>query len=225
MSSLLVLIPMAVALGFTVRWMRSRRDLDLADALDVPWWQWLPSRIAIIRYQVREAHADLWRHTGMHTGTGDDAVPYPAWRCVVIDRHNGTWRVRIRVKRGFLQGDGVEDVRAQQAVVNNARGTLALGRVHVKWHFQGRLSHVAITPEKLLPKKAPFVAPNIRRRLEAALTERPTIGAISSKCMPNISCSTNARRSAGSNVSRTTSNARPTESASTASCSGLISSW
>ena len=45
---------------------------------------------------------------------------------------------------------------------------------------------------------------------------------ISSKGTANMSCSTNATRSAGASVSSTTSMARPTESASTASCSGLI---
>ena len=38
----------------------------------------------------------------------------------------------------------------------------------------------------------------------------------------NMSCSTNASRSAGSSVSSTTSSARPTESASSASCSGSM---
>ena len=48
----------------------------------------------------------------------------------------------------------------------------------------------------------------------------PTIGAISSNGTANMSCSTNASRSAGCSVSSTTSSARPTESASSASCSG-----
>ena len=50
------------------------------------------------------------------------------------------------------------------------------------------------------------------------------MGAISSKGTPNMSCSTNASRSAGFKVSSTTSNARPTESASSASRSGSIPS-
>ena len=53
-----------------------------------------------------------------------------------------------------------------------------------------------------------------------ATTERSTMGAISSKVIPNTSWSTNASRSAGSSFSRTTSSARPTESASMASASG-----
>ena len=59
-------------------------------------------------------------------------------------------------------------------------------------------------------------------RVAAAL--RPTIGAISSNGTANMSCSTNASRSAGARVSSTTSNASPTESASTASCAGSIGS-
>ena len=51
---------------------------------------------------------------------------------------------------------------------------------------------------------------------------RPTIGAISSKGTPNMSCRTNASRSAGVRVSSTTSSASPTESASSASCSGSV---
>jgi hypothetical protein len=47
------------------------------------------------------------------------------------------------------------------------------------------------------------------------------MGAISSKDKSNMSCSTNAMRSAGARVSSTTNSARPTESASCASCSGL----
>ena len=54
--------------------------------------------------------------------------------------------------------------------------------------------------------------------------ERSTIGAISSKGIAKMSCRTNARRSGGDSVSSTTSNARPTESASRASCSGFVSS-
>ena len=46
------------------------------------------------------------------------------------------------------------------------------------------------------------------------------MGAISSKGSSNMSCSTNASRSAGERVSSTTSRASPTESASTASSSG-----
>ena len=46
------------------------------------------------------------------------------------------------------------------------------------------------------------------------------IPAISPNGTPNMSCSTNATRSAGASLSSTTSSARPTESASTASCSG-----
>ena len=56
--------------------------------------------------------------------------------------------------------------------------------------------------------------------LRAATGVRPTMGAISSKGTAKQSCSTNARRSAGSKVSSTTSNARPTESARSASSSG-----
>jgi len=51
---------------------------------------------------------------------------------------------------------------------------------------------------------------------------RSTSGAISSKGSPNMSCSTNARRSAGESVSSTTSGASPTESAMSASCSGSV---
>ncbi len=50
--------------------------------------------------------------------------------------------------------------------------------------------------------------------------DRPTMGAISSKGSWNMSCSTNASRSAGARVSSTTRRARPTESASSASSSG-----
>src|SRR6266566_8741848 len=58
----------------------------------------------------------------------------------------------------------------------------------------------------------------------AAVSERPTTLAISSKGTAKRSCSTNARRSAGFEVSRTTRSARPTESASSASYSGSIPS-
>jgi predicted enzyme related to lactoylglutathione lyase len=67
----------------------------------------------------------------------------------------------------------------------------------------------------------------IRRRARlascrVAVGESSTIGAISSNGTANMSCSTNASRSAGVSVSSTTSKARPTESASTASCSGSV---
>ncbi len=45
---------------------------------------------------------------------------------------------------------------------------------------------------------------------------------MSSNGTANMSCSTNATRSAGARVSSTTSMASPTESASSASCSGLV---
>jgi hypothetical protein len=72
-------------------------------------------------------------------------------------------------------------------------------------------------------------APRIRRRARlascrAAAGVRSTSGAISSKGMAKMSCRTNASRSAGPRVSRTTSNASPTESESSASCSGLTPS-
>jgi hypothetical protein len=68
-------------------------------------------------------------------------------------------------------------------------------------------------------------APCTRRRARlascrAASGDRPIIEAISSKGMANMSCKTNASRSAGTSRSSTTSNARPTESARIASCSG-----
>lgn len=71
------------------------------------------------------------------------------------------------------------------------------------------------------------VAPRARRRARLASCRvadevRSTIGAMSSKGTANMSCSTNAIRSAGSSVSRTTSRARPTESAWRTSCSGSI---
>ncbi len=52
--------------------------------------------------------------------------------------------------------------------------------------------------------------------------ERSTIAAISSNGTANMSCSTNASRSAGLSVSSTTCSAIPTESASNASCSGSV---
>ncbi len=55
----------------------------------------------------------------------------------------------------------------------------------------------------------------------AASGERSTIGAISSYGRANMSCSTNASRSAGLSVSSTTNSASPTASASSASCSGV----
>ena len=58
-----------------------------------------------------------------------------------------------------------------------------------------------------------------------AAGERSTIGAMSSKGTANMSCSTYASRSAGFSVSSTTSSASPTESASSASCSGWRPSW
>jgi hypothetical protein len=68
------------------------------------------------------------------------------------------------------------------------------------------------------------VAPLTRRRARLAswrmaASERSTIGAISLNGIPNMSCRTNASRSAGVRVSSTTNNAGPTESASTASSS------
>ena len=68
-------------------------------------------------------------------------------------------------------------------------------------------------------------APRTRRRARlaswrAASGVRSTIGAISSKGTANMSCRTKASRSAGDSCSRTTRSARPTESASSASCSG-----
>jgi hypothetical protein len=58
----------------------------------------------------------------------------------------------------------------------------------------------------------------------AAVGERPTMGAISSKGTSNMSCSTKATRSAGASLSSTTSSARPTASARSASCWGSIPS-
>ena len=57
-------------------------------------------------------------------------------------------------------------------------------------------------------------------QLAGRLGERSTIGAISSKGTAKMSCRTKASRSAGVNVSSTTSRATPTESARSASCSG-----
>ena len=67
--------------------------------------------------------------------------------------------------------------------------------------------------------------PWIRRRprlasWRAAAGDRPVMEAISPNGRPNVSCSTNATRSAGGSVSSTTSSASPTELASIASCSG-----
>jgi hypothetical protein len=53
---------------------------------------------------------------------------------------------------------------------------------------------------------------------------RSTIGAISSNGTANMSWRTNARRSGGERFSRTTSSARPTESARSVSCSGSVPS-
>jgi hypothetical protein len=58
----------------------------------------------------------------------------------------------------------------------------------------------------------------------AASGERSTIRAISSKGTANMSCSTNASRSAGLSVSSTTSRATPAEPANSASCSGSVPS-
>src|SRR5690348_15697364 len=71
-------------------------------------------------------------------------------------------------------------------------------------------------------------APWIRRRprlasWRAASGDRPVMEAISPNGRPNVSCRTNATRSAGGSVSSTTSSARPTESAIIASCSGPCS--
>ena len=70
-------------------------------------------------------------------------------------------------------------------------------------------------------------SPCTRRRARlasffVATGERPTMGAIWSNGTANMSCSTNAIRSAGASVSSTTSSARPTESASSASSSGSL---
>ena len=63
------------------------------------------------------------------------------------------------------------------------------------------------------------VWPRTRRRARAAswaavFSDRPTIGAISANGRSNMSCRTNASRSAGDSRCRMTSNAAPTESAS-----------
>ena len=70
--------------------------------------------------------------------------------------------------------------------------------------------------------------PRTRRRARlaswrAASGERSTIGAISSNGTPNMSWRTNESRSAGVSVSMITKRAMPTESASSASCSGSSS--
>jgi hypothetical protein len=81
---------------------------------------------------------------------------------------------------------------------------------------EGRLAEPVGFSVPLAPARA-------RARLASwrvAGTLRSTIGAISSKGIAKTSCSTNATRSAGVSVSSTTSSARPTESARSASCSG-----
>jgi hypothetical protein len=176
MSSLLLLAPVVVAVGLAWRWTRSRRHLDLAAALDAPWFLWPLSRLAIYRYMVREAHADLWEQTGMFHLVDNKKHPLPAWRCIFIDKHNDTWRVRIRVRRGFPQGDEEVDgkINPKKAVVNNARGTLDLGKVEVRWHWRLWLSHVEITPRRVLPAKAFFRDNDVRELVEAELTKNPT---------------------------------------------------
>ena len=78
-------------------------------------------------------------------------------------------------------------------------------------------------------RRRALTPPCTRRRARlaswrVASGERSTMGAISSNGTANMSCNTNASRSAGARVSSTTSSARPTESASTASCSGSLQS-
>src|SRR6266516_2081365 len=71
---------------------------------------------------------------------------------------------------------------------------------------------------------APDPAAGTAGELPGRRRERPTIGAISVKGTANMSCSTNASRSAGLSDSSTTSSANPTESATSACCSGSIPS-
>jgi hypothetical protein len=173
MSSALVLIPIVVAVVLAVRWVRSRRHLDLGDALDAPWWLFPLSRLAIYRYFACELAADLWEQLGWVNREGK---PIAAWHWIFIDQHNGTWRVRIRVRRGFKQGDEETDGKddPKREVVNQARGTLDLGRPNVEWKFRLALSHVVLTPRRVLPAKAFFRDRDVRDLVEAELTRNPT---------------------------------------------------
>jgi hypothetical protein len=67
---------------------------------------------------------------------------------------------------------------------------------------------------------APGAACKLACRDRRPPDDRPTMGAISTKGRANMSCNTNTNRSAGPSVSRTTSSARPIESATSASCLG-----
>src|SRR4030095_17081184 len=109
MSSALMLVPVVAAVGWAVWWVRSRRDLSVPEAIDAPWYLFPLARYALYRHQIREAHADLWKHTGMYTGPNDNKGPLPAWRCVFVDKHDGTWRVRARAERCFPQGKGEDE--------------------------------------------------------------------------------------------------------------------
>lgn len=87
---------------------------------------------------------------------------------------------------------------------------------------QERVNRLALLREVAIKLGA---APRTRRRARlaswrVAVGVRSTIGAISSNGTANMSCSTKASRSAGDSVCKTTSRASPTESASSASCSG-----
>jgi hypothetical protein len=91
---------------------------------------------------------------------------------------------------------------------------------------RGRLAPLALGVEVRVGHRVP---PWTRRRARlaswrAASGERSTIGAISPNGTVNMSCSTNASRSGGDSVSSTASSAAPTESPSSAWCSGSVPS-
>ena len=129
-----------------------------------------------------------------------------------LDARLAAAAVSIQAMKGVEIGDAFDNARLRGSAVHDDR--------------EEGIDHLALAGEIGIGAGA---APCTRRRARlascrAAVGERPTIGAISSKGTANMSCSTKASRSAGASVSSTTSSARPTESASSASCSGSVPS-
>jgi hypothetical protein len=139
------------------RWVKDRERIALARVLASPWYLWPLARIVVSIYK-RELDKDIYDYT-WHGRDDDNNPKVRPWWYIRIGTRNGRPEVKVRLGRGFPQGDEEVDINGKRVnpkkkLVQQATGVLGLGKLDYKFDFWLWRRNVKLRPRLVVPQSA-----------------------------------------------------------------------
>jgi hypothetical protein len=175
-AQLLALAVLAVAVVVAVRrtkarWSNAWRRLELAHLLAQPWYLWPVARVGIESWR-QALHHELFEVCGFAEARQPTRI---AARYISIRRKNGRPWIKVKVRRGFPEGDDeIDGKTCPKRLVEQQITQTTRVRWDFKWDFWFLRRHVIATPRQVVPRTAFARDSDVLDAIEAHLVDHRT---------------------------------------------------